>query len=194
VITVARTGTVQLTVMATTLVLTMLVPLQYAVLVGVGLSVVMFVLQQSTRLVVKRILIERGEMREVEPPAVVPPREVVVVQPYGSVFFATATTLESGLPRPTSESRHSVVILRIRGADEVGATVLDVLGRYARALRAVDSKLVVVTDNPRILRQLRVTGAMAQLGEDNVYRGTEWVGRTLREAYADAEEWIDRQG
>jgi sulfate permease, SulP family len=193
VVTVAKTGTVQLTVMVTTLVLTMVIPLQYAVLVGVGLSAVMFVLQQSSRLTAKRVVFEGAEMREVDPPRIVPAREVVVIQPYGSIFFATAKSLEEQMPTATSTSRGSVVILRIRGADEVGATLLDVLGRYSRSLHAVGSKLVVVTDNPRILRQLRVTGLMRELGEENVYRGTEWVGRTLREAHSDAEEWVTRQ-
>jgi sulfate permease, SulP family len=190
IITVAKTGTVQLTVMVATFVLTLVIPLQYAVLVGVGLSVVMFVLQQSTRLTARRIVFEGGEMREVDPPDIVPAGEVVVIQPYGSIFFATATSLEGKMPDPTPTSRGSVVILRIRGADELGATLLEVLGRYSRALHAVGSKLVIVTDNPRILRQLRVTGLMRELGEENVYRGTEWVGRTLREAHADAEEWV----
>lgn len=194
ILTVARTGPVQLTVMLTTLVLTLLVPLQYAVLIGVGLSVVMFVGQQSQRLDTKRIVLDRGEMREVAPPEVVPPREVVAVQPYGSMFFATAKALEDQLPTPVAASRHSVVILRLRGVHDAGATLLDVLARYARVLQSVDSKLVIVTDNERLIRQLRVTRTMEVLGEQNVYLGGEWVGRTLRQAYADAEEWIERSG
>ncbi|MFM8534340.1 MAG: SulP family inorganic anion transporter, partial [Acidimicrobiia bacterium] len=54
---IARTGPVPLTVMLVTLVLTMLIPLQYAVLVGVGLSVLLFVIQQSSRLVTRRLVL-----------------------------------------------------------------------------------------------------------------------------------------
>ena len=43
--------------MLVTLVLTMLIPLQYAVLVGVGLSVLLFVIQQSSRLVTRRLVL-----------------------------------------------------------------------------------------------------------------------------------------
>ena len=66
-------------------------------------------------------------------------------------------------------------ILRVRGADDIGATLLAVLARYAAALHAVGSKLMIVTDNPRVERQLRVTGSIDLLGEENLYRGTEWV-------------------
>ena len=98
--------------------------------------------------------------------------------------------LEAQLPSVVPSSVGSVVIVRIRGADEVGATLSDVLERYARALAAVDSKLVLVSDNPRIWRQLEVTGAIDDIGADNVYHGTEWVAETVRRAHADAVDWV----
>jgi SulP family sulfate permease len=51
IISVARTGRVPLTVMILSLVLTMVIPLQYSVLVGVVISVLLFVVDQSSRLV-----------------------------------------------------------------------------------------------------------------------------------------------
>ena len=49
VLMVWRTGGTQATVMATTFILTLLVPMQYAVLTGVGISVILFVARQSNR-------------------------------------------------------------------------------------------------------------------------------------------------
>lgn len=43
-----KTGPVQKAVLATTFVLTMVIPLQYAVLVGVGLSVILHVIASSS--------------------------------------------------------------------------------------------------------------------------------------------------
>ena len=191
VVSVAKTGTVPLTVMTITLVLTMIIPLQHAVLVGVGLSVILFVIRQSSRLVTKRIVVrDDGRVEEVDPPATVPPAEVVVLQPHGALFFATAPTLVEQMPRVTPDSRDSVVILRIRGADEAGSTLIDVLASYARSLREVDSKLMLVTDNRRVIRQLRVTGAAEAIGTENIYRGTTFIGETVRRAYADALAWV----
>jgi SulP family sulfate permease len=192
VMAVAKTGAVPLTVMAITFGLTLVVPLQYAVLVGVGISTILFVIQQSTRLVTKRQVIrDDGRVEEVEPPVTVPPDEVVVLQPYGALFFATASTLIDQMPTVTPESSNSVVILRIRGADEAGATLLDVLTTYAAALRGVGSKLMIVTDNERVIRQLRVTGATDVIGANNIYRSTAFVGETTRRAHADARRWVD---
>jgi SulP family sulfate permease len=110
--------------------------------------------------------------------------------PYGALFFATASTLLEQMPAVTPDSRNSVVILRIRGADDAGATLIDILHRYAASLREVDSKLVIVTDNRRIIRQLRVTGTTEVIGADNVYRSTAFLGETTRRAYSDATEWV----
>jgi SulP family sulfate permease len=116
---------------------------------------------------------------------------VIVLQPYGAVFFATAPALLDQMPDVTPESRNSVVILRVRGADDAGATLLDVLEGYASSLKEVDSKLVVVTDNARVIRQLRVTGVLETMGEANVYEGTAFLGETTRVAHDDAVAWVE---
>jgi sulfate permease, SulP family len=191
VVAVWKTGPVPLTVMTVTFVLTLLIPLQYAVLVGVGISILLFVANQSTRLVTRRLVFhDDGGIEEIEPPDVVPADEVLVVQPYGALFFASAAQLIAQLPQVMETSRNSVVILRIRGVDDFGSTMLDALGTYAEALHAVDSKLVVVTDNERAIRQFRVTGTLDVLGSENLYQGTAFVGRTVKRAHADALAWV----
>ncbi|HUV19215.1 MAG TPA: SulP family inorganic anion transporter [Ilumatobacteraceae bacterium] len=191
IMSVAKTGAVPLTVMSITFGLTLVVPLQYAVLVGVGISAILFVIQQSTRLVTKRLVFhDDGRVEETEPPVTVPPDEVIVLQPYGALFFATAATLVEQMPTVTPESVNSAMILRVRGADEAGATLLDVLATYAGELRNASSKLVLVTDNDRVIRQLRVTGALDVIGPDNVYRSSAFIGETTRRAYGDALSWV----
>lgn len=195
VLSVARTGTVQAAVVATTFVLTLIVPLQYAVLLGVGFSVVLHVVRQSSRMQMRQLHLAGGyRMRETPPPAVVPGGQVVVLQPYGSIFFATAPALEDQLPAVTGASSGGVVILRLRGLDDAGATFIDVIARYAAGLRRAGARLIVVTDSPRIGRQLQVTGVLRVLGEENLYQGGEWVGRTLRRAHRDAAAWVRQRG
>ena len=191
VMSVAKTGTVQLTVMATTLVLTMVIPLQFAVLVGVGISVILFVIRQGSRLVTRQLEFgDDGNWREIDPPAVVPSNCVLVLQPYGSMFFAAAQVLEDQLPRVEATSKGSVVILRLRGVEDAGATLIDVLRRYAGTLRRLDSRLWIVSDNPRIRHQLEVTGATDTIRDSDFYAGSEWVGTTVRRARADALAWV----
>ena len=189
---IMRTGPIQAIVLGVTLVLTMIIPLQYAVLIGMALSIILFVVRQSNRVTTVRLVREAtGRVKTVEPPAVVPAAEIVVLQPYGSLFFAAASTFEEQLPSVEPGSRNAVIILRLRGKGDVGSTFMDVIGRYAASLKAAGSRFMLVTDSDVIPEQLKRTGALDLIGEENVYRGTEWVGETLRRAYADAQAWMD---
>ena len=94
-----------------------------------------------------------------------PAHEVVVLQPYGSLFFASAPTLRDRLPVADDDSRGSVVILRMRGVDEIGLSLIAVLREYAATLAAHDCSLVLTLGNDRVLGQLRHEGLVAALGE-----------------------------
>jgi SulP family sulfate permease len=186
-----KTGLVQKAVLLVTFVLTMIVPLQYAVLVGVGLSVILHTVRQSNQITLKRWQLDaQGGVIETDPPAVLPGGEVVVLQPYGSLFFAAAPVFESALPALSGASRNSVVILRLRGRSDLGTTFMDVLLRYAQGLVAVGSKLAVVSTNERIDEQLALTGITDVIGVENVYSGDERVGAAVRRAYDEAVVWV----
>ena len=188
-----KTGAVQKAVLLTSFVLTMVIPLQYAVLVAVGLSVILHVVRQSNQVTIKRWLLDPdGNLIETDPPAQLPADEVVALQPYGSLFFAAAPVLEAQLPATDGTGRNSVVILRLRGRTDLGTTFMDVLHRYAQALVATGSKLVIVSASERIQEQLRVTGVTDLITPENIYSGDERVAATLKRAYADATSWIEQ--
>jgi len=184
---VIRTGPLQTTVMTVTLVLTLVIPLQYAVLMGVGFAIVMYVGEQSNKVSVRRLVItEDGRTREEAAPEAVPGHAVVVLQPYGSLFFASAPVFRDQLPLVTRDSAGSVVVVRLRGVDQLGLSLIDVLDRYARQLAEHGSSLKLVVGNTRVRAQLEHEGLLDLLGADNVYLGTEWLGETVRRAYDDA--------
>lgn len=186
-----KSGPVQKAVLTTTFVLTMVIPLQYAVLAGVGVSVILHVIRQSSQVTIKRWQLDAdGNLTETDPPARLPAHEVVALQPYGSLFFAAAPVLESQLPAPAATTSNSVVIIRLRGRTDLGMTLMEVLRRYARALDLAGSKLVIVSASERIAEQLRVTGVTDLISPENIYPGDERVGATLKRAYADAAAWI----
>ncbi|MFB8146377.1 SulP family inorganic anion transporter [Microbacterium sp. NPDC056003] len=188
---VTKSGPLPTAVMAVTFGLTLVIPLQFAVLAGVGLGIILFVGQQSNRVRVRAVHIEPGgRLRESEPPAVVPSDDVLVLQPYGSLFFASAPIFEKQLPEVSRASRNAVVIVRLRGTDQIGLSLVDVLRRFAHQLRDAGSSLKVVATEDRVLDALEAGGLLADIGERNVYKGTEWVGETLRRAHADARAEI----
>jgi len=186
-----KTGVIQKTVLATSFALTMLIPLQYAVLAGVGLSMVLHVVRQSNQVTIKRQHLDPdGHLIETDPPAELPAGEVVVLQPYGSLFFAAAPMFEAQLPAPAGAPGNSVVILRVRGRTDLGTTFMQVLCRYGTALTSTGSKLVIESAGEQLQEQLRTAGVTDVVGPDNIYSGNMRVGATLKRAHADATAWI----
>ncbi|MDR6613330.1 SulP family inorganic anion transporter [Leifsonia sp. 1010] len=191
---VVKSGILPTAVMAVTFVLTLVIPLQFAVLAGVGLGIILFVARQSNRLRVRQVhLDESGGMRESDPPAIVGRREVIVLQPYGSLFFASAPSFERQLPGVDEETEGSVVIIRLRGTDELDLALIDSLRRYARSLAAASSQLKLIISEAAVRQQLAASGLLAELGEDNVYQGTEWIGKAVQLAWADAQRSVARE-
>ena len=191
VMSVVRSSPLQGAVLAVTLVLTLLVPLQYAVLVGVGLAIILFVAQQSNRLTVRRLEVtDEGRIREDDPPRTVPGASVTVLQPYGSLFFASAPVFRSWLPAVDGESAAAVVVVRLRGVDQLGLSIVEVLRTYAERLHEVGSRLVLVVTNDEVARQIEHGGLATLLGPGGMYRGGEWLGETLRQAHDDARRWV----
>lgn len=181
---VARTGGVPLTVCAVTFVLTVIIPLQYAVLAGVGLSVVLHIARQSNRVRVKRLVFDRADAppMEAEPPRHLAPEEVVVLTVYGSLFFASSSSFRAQLPRAEDEAHDAYVVIRLRGTDELGVTFLTMLREYAAELAASGAHLILVGVGPRVVDQLRLTGVGEALGHDNIFAAAPRLGDALDRA------------
>lgn len=176
-----RTGSTQAVMMVATFLLALLVPLQYAVLSGVAISIILFVFHQSNRVRIMRWTLDAEDrpVAETDPPATLPAGEIVVLTPYGSLFFASADVFADQLPAPETDSAGSVVVLRLRGKEDLGSTFIRMILRYRDSLTSVGAHLVVTGVGDTILNQLRNTGALAELGESNVFPASPQLGASL---------------
>ena len=178
---------------ATTFLLTLFLPIQVAVGVGVVLSVLLYVNESSIDVSVVE-LVERpdGRVEERKPPKQLPSRQVTVLHVYGHLFFAGARTLERLLPTPR-ESQSPAVVLRLRGRTRFGATFVEVLTRYAQQLREVDGKLYLTGVNEKLHRQLDRSSKLHLSGPVKTYEATAVLGESTRTALADAQAWLVEQ-
>lgn len=192
---VVKSGPLPAAIMTVTFALTLVIPLQFAVLVGVGLGIILYVADQSNHIRVRELTIEPdGRTRELDPPTDVPGGRAIVLQPYGSLFFASAPVFEKQLPIVGQASGGSVVIVRLRGIDQIGLSHVDVLRRYADQLRAVGSSMKVVAAEDAVIARLEAGGLTADIGAENVYKGNEWIGAAVHRAYDDAVSEIATRG
>ncbi|HMR49832.1 MAG TPA: SulP family inorganic anion transporter [Arachnia sp.] len=187
-----RSGFRQAVVLCTTFVLTVLIPVQYAVIVGAVLGILLFVIQQADQFTLRQLIVKKKYLREVEPPSQVPGDGVLILQPHGNLFFASASAFAAQLPAVTADSRNAVVILRLRGIEDLGVSVAQIVVDYAQDLSRVDSRLIV-NGGEELERRLRRNGVLDRLGEENYYLSGEWRGRVLAQANDDAQAWVDER-
>ncbi|MCB0919120.1 MAG: SulP family inorganic anion transporter [Actinobacteria bacterium] len=187
-----RTGATSAVVMIVTFVLTLIMPLQYAVLAGVVLAILLFVLRQSEEVRLKRWVFG-GELLplEVDPPEHLRAHSIVVLAPYGSLFFAAAPIFEQRLPKVTPSSRGAVVLIIMRDKLDLGNTFIKVLARYNAKLNKVDSVLKLVEVTARAYSQLESTHVLNEIGDENVYPATERVGESITQATLAARGYVD---
>ncbi|UNK71573.1 SulP family inorganic anion transporter [Microbacterium sp. H1-D42] len=188
-----RTGAVQATVLAVTFLLTLLIPLQYAVLTGVGLAVILIVVQQSNRVVLKRWEFDELSTLPVEssPPATIPPGEILILAPYGSLFFAAAPVFEKQLPEVPTYLAGAVVILRLRGKEALGSTFLRTMATYAERVRAAGGTLMISGVSETVYEQLRSTRIIRRIGERYVFQAKPRLGASLQQAIDAAQRMLD---
>ncbi len=191
-VTIWKTSRLSATVMSVTFLATLFIPLQYAVLLGVTFSILMHAIRQSNKVVVTEwVPVPGGFPIEQPAPAAVPGRRLTLLQIYGSLFFAAAKNLEQMLPTVDDADR-AVVALALRGNSEIGSTFVGVLRRYAEALHARDSRLMLVGVDAAAYDLFARTGLLQLIGEDNIFRATPQLGEAMNLAIAAAGTWLDQ--
>ncbi len=189
-----HTGNIQRIIMIITFALVLLIPLQYAVLVGVALSIFLFSVRQSQRIVVVEWKLKEGRLPiEQKVQATILPRSVTVLVPYGSLFYAAAPAFEEKLPKIDSRTSHSVVIFNLHSRTDLGSTFMRTIDRYAEDLKKHDSRLMLAEVDPALKEQLARAGIVASISRRSIFLQTEEVAGSLYEAHAAAEEWVSQQ-
>jgi SulP family sulfate permease len=97
--------------------------------------------------------------------------------------------VEEQLPSPRGATRPAVV-LRLRGHGELGATMVQVLQRYAAQLEEAGGRLYLAGVSERVYEQLARSGKLPLTETVHIYRASEVVGEASREAVRDAEAWL----
>ena len=185
-----HTGRAPTAIMFITFIGTLLMPIHYAVFLGVFLHILLYVFQSAEAVRVEQIVIlEDGRYAEAAPPEQIPDDGIIILQPIGSLFFAGAAKFEDQLPA-VGQAKRAVVILRLRDRDEVGSTFLRIVERYTRSLQASGNKLILAGINDRVQEQLAETDLLELIGAENVFLSGPRFGAAVEQALAAAEEWL----
>ncbi|MET0789138.1 MAG: SulP family inorganic anion transporter [Cellulomonas sp.] len=192
IVLVVRTSPWSAVAMVVTFLATTQLPLQQAIFIGAGLSLVLYAVSAS-RVGRLRALEDRGEGRwaVVPLPSEVPSHSVLVLDYAGAGFFAEVARINETWPDP-SRTRGSAMVLTLRTLPDVpSATFVKAIGSLADQLRARDNVLLLCGVSPGFLEVARRSGLLDALGRENVLPAQDEVFASTREAVARGRAWVD---
>jgi SulP family sulfate permease len=171
-----------------TFALTLVLPVQYAVLLGVVLAMGYYIYQSSTDIGLAELVMQPdGSFIEREEPDRLLPNSIVLLEPFGSLYFAGASSLESHLPDPQG-AQGATLILRLRDERQVGSTLNSVLVRYAKELHNNGAHLVLTELSDTAYDQLTRTETIKLIGIERAYHAEPEVFAATRRAVREAQQ------
>jgi SulP family sulfate permease len=186
---VSRTTRSGAVLMTLTLVATLFLPVTVAVGLGVILSALHTLNRSMNEVRVFTLVEVEGRGTALRPaPETLAPAEVTVLDIEGNLFYAGARSLEGVLPRVLPGSR-PVVVLRLRGRDRIGSTLLKVLEWYSGQIRDAGGRLYLSGVDPRVADQIQRSGLIGP--EDlTVVEASEILGESTHTAMRAGTTWL----
>lgn len=165
-----------------------------AVMIGIVLSIIFNFVATANDVEVKHLRrTPEGDYIEEEMPEYIPSNDPMVITVSGHLFFAGAKTLEEKLPK-VGEAEHPVVIIRFRSTDQMGATLIDVLDRYAEDLEENGGKLYLSALEDSQIKLLEASGKLERGVEAEWFEREDLLMGSTEKAFEHAEAWISSQG
>ncbi|WP_068165216.1 SulP family inorganic anion transporter [Rhodococcus phenolicus] len=188
---VFRTAPWSAVAMLVTFFATTQIPLQYAILLGAVLSLLLYCGQASRA--AKLVALEPGDdhrWRVVDLPRECPSGQVTVLHYAGVGLFAEVPRIDESWPS-IRNTRNGVVVLSVRTMPDVpSATVIRDLTRHARTLAGNGSLLVIAGVTPDLARIFGHSGLTDTIGRDNIIESTDELLGALDTALARARAWL----
>lgn len=184
---VFRTSVISAVAMLATFAATTALPLQQAIFLGAGLSIILSAIALARTGRMLQLIREGDGWRIDEPPAELPSHRTTVLHFTGGSIFAEVNRMQEEWPA-TGDATDAAIVLSMRGSPMVpSATFLKALDRIAEDLRSRDVALVLCGVPDGFADLLASTGRLEHLGRDNVIGESRRVGAALEAAYARAE-------
>lgn len=186
-----QSGGASTTVLFATLASTLLLPLQYAIFVGVFLSVV-FLLRITGRTDLTLLVPREGEKFEEVPADKALKEPVVIVNMEGDLYFAAVENLDVELHR-TMGSETRVLILRMKRLRALGSSALALLDHFYTMLRENDKHMVVCGIEKSVADKLIRSGLRDKIGEQNIFYADNTLLQSTQLALARARGILEME-
>jgi SulP family sulfate permease len=178
----ARTSRADAIVCVATFLATLLVPLEYAIFIGIFLNIGLY-LRQASQLHLHEMVPSPTGRPFIETPIHDRSghKRVIFLQLEGDLFFGVADELQDRLTA-LAHTGVRVVILRLKRTHSIDATALHVLESFAREMQERSGHVILCGVRPELMRVLKAYNLVQLLGRENVIETKGGVFESAKQA------------
>lgn len=144
-------------------------PLDTAIYVGVGTSIVLFLKKVARPEMVEYAFNEEGHLTEMEKPEQRETPEVSIVHVEGELFFGAADLFRDQMRRICEEPNLKIVVLKMRNAYNLDATGVMALEELILYMKEQGRYLILSEVKDDLIRVLKNSGLYDVIEERNIY-------------------------
>lgn len=142
--------------------------LDFAIYVGVGASIVLYLRQAAAPHLVEYGFTDEGQLQELETRKRTD-MEISIVHVEGELFFGAADLFLEQTRRFCADPNLKVVILKMRNARNMDATSCMALEELVRYMRKSDQHIIVCEVKSDIMRVMQKSGLQELIGVENLF-------------------------
>lgn len=156
-------------VLVTTFVAALVMPLNVAIFLGVGISIMLYLRAASRPYLTEYEFSEEGELREAGEKRARPMPAISIVHVEGDLFFGAAELFRTQIQKTSLDPDLRVIILRMKNARHLDATSVVALEEMVQFLNAHDRHVIISGASKEIYRVLRNAGTASVVGRENIF-------------------------
>ena len=156
-------------VFSTTFLSGLLMPLDSAIYIGVGISIILFLKKVARPEMVEYAFNEQGYLAEVETPEQRSTSEVSIVHVEGELFFGAADLFRDQMRRICEDPNLKIVILKMRNAHNMDATAVMALEELLLYMAEKKRYLILSEVKADLIRVLQNSGLYDTIEARNIF-------------------------
>ena len=152
-----------------TLAASLILKLDTAVYVGIGVSLALFLQKSATPVLVEYTFNDSGNLAELTETGRRQNPQISIIHVEGELFFGAADLFQDQVRRQAEDENIRVFILRMKNARHLDASTVLALQQLHEYLRETGRHLLISGSNPQVTDVLQRSGLLAQIGKDNIF-------------------------
>jgi len=168
-------------------------PLDLAIYMGVGVSLLFFLKNVARPEIVEYAFDREGRLGEIPEPEKEKRPAISIIHIEGDLFFGAADLFLEEMRRLVARPEVQVIILRLRNARNMDASAALAFMEMVRFAREKKRHVLISGVHPKVEQILESSGVLAFLGEEHVFRSTpQNLTLSTRNALKKAQEFLGR--